>query len=652
MWKKLLGTTLIAAFALSSCTDKDVYQGPKEDEKEFNTFPFSTVQKDVNLNVNYVNGAVQSNVYFEVYDEMPVVESEYGTYTKRQDVNYLFAAYTQEDGTYQGKLELPSYLTKVYIYSPAFFAQTLMEANVVDGSIEATDNTSTDTRTITNTSTPYDSYLVSNRYRNEVWKTWLGTYNLYKNGDINYKYKGKLAATKKDGLYTAHTRIINTHTTCPQEYRGYSDMYVNKDAEVVVTFLGQNTCWTCSLGYYYYKDGEQPKNLNDAHVIMLFPNTQDGNWSNNPNQAKKSAGIDPLTAVQLMYYPNIATGNKEGATTTFPAGYRIGFVLATNGWSNHVGSFSGYKKYRAATSSGLSLNDQGVNFEEPRTAVYRYGDWILTSFEDYMTDENFSDVVITLKSNPVDAITDIPVTNPDEDKTSIDFLKGTYAFEDLWPSQGDYDMNDVVVRYNYGSTFDEKNLIYSESFTFKTFQNIASNQNGLAFRLKTEGNIESTTYSIRQQGEKEFTETTFEYEPQDNVYLLTTNVKENMGTEYKVTVNYSKPISKQSEAQAFIFKNDEDGLRWEVHIPQEMPTSKINKKYFGQGDDASNPNQSIYYVRKGNYPFAFFLSRATESDLSKLLDSANEKTAINLLYSGYDGWVSSNGEKNKDWYKK
>ena len=625
MWKKLLGTTLIAAFALSSCTDKDVYQGPKEDEKEFNTFPFSTVQKDVNLNVNYVNGAVQSNVYFEVYDEMPVAESEYGTYTKRQDVNYLFAAYTKEDGTYQGKLELPSYLTKVYIYSPAFFAQTLMEANVVDGSIKATDNTSTDTRAITKTDYPYDSYLVSNKYGNEVWKTWLGTYNMYKNGDINYKYHGNLAATENDGLYTAHTRIINTHTTCPEEYRGYSDMYVNKDAEVVVTFLGQNTCWTCSLGYYYYKDGEQ---------------------------AKQSAGINPLTAVQLMYYPNIATGSKEGATTTFPAGYRIGFVLATNGWSNHVGGFKGYKKYRAATSSGLSLNDKGVNFEKQRTAVYRYGDWILTSFEDYMTDENFSDVVITLKSNPVDAIDDIPVTNPDEDKTSIDFLKGTYAFEDLWPSQGDYDMNDVVVRYNYGSTFDEKNLIYSESFTFKTFQNIASNQNGLAFRLKTEGNIESTSYSIRQQGEKEFTETTFEYEPQDNVYLLTTNVKENMGAEYKVTVNYSKPISKQSEAQAFIFKNDADGLRWEVHVPQEIPTSKINTKYFGQGDDASKPNQSIYYVRKGNYPFAFFLSRATESDLSKLLDSANEKKAINLLYSGYDGWVSSNGEKNKDWYKK
>ena len=652
MWKKLLRTTLIAALVLSSCTDNDVYKGPKEDEKEFNNFPFSTVQKDVNLNVNYVNGTVQSNVYFEVYDEMPVTESEYGTYIKRQDVDYLFAAYTEEDGTYKGKIELPSYLTKVYIYSPAFFAQTLMEANIVNGNIEVTDNAATETRTITPTKESHDSYLVSNKNGNEVWKAWLGDYDLYKNGDINYKYNGILAATKKDGLYAAHTRIINTQQTCPQEYRGYSDMYVNKDAEVVVTFLGQNTCWTCSLGYYYYKEGEQPADLNEAHVIMLFPNTQDGNWSNNLNLAKKSAGIDPLTAVQLMYYPNIASGSKEGATTAFPKGYRIGFVLATNGWNNHVGGFTGYKKYRAATSSGLSLNDKGENFNGPRTAVYRYGDWILTSFEDYMTDENFSDVVITLKSNPVDAITDIPVTNPDDDKTSIDFLKGIYAFEDLWPNQGDYDMNDVVVRYNYGNTFNEKNQIYSESFTFKTFQNVATNKNGLAFRLLTKGNIKSTTYSIRKEGEKDFTETTFAYEPQENIYLLTENVKDDMGAEYKVTVNYSDPISTQSEAQAFIFKNEADGLRWEMHIPLEVPTSKMNRGYFNQGDDASQISKSIYYVRKGNYPCAFFLSRATESDLSKLLDSANERKAINLLYSGYDEWVTSNGEKNKDWYKK
>lgn len=65
MWKKLLRTTLCAALVLSSCTDNDVYKGPKEDEKEFNNFSFSTVQKGVNLNVNYVNGTVKSNVYLK-----------------------------------------------------------------------------------------------------------------------------------------------------------------------------------------------------------------------------------------------------------------------------------------------------------------------------------------------------------------------------------------------------------------------------------------------------------------------------------------------------------------------------------------------------------------------------------------------------------
>lgn len=165
----------------------------------------------------------------------------------------------------------------------------------------------------------------------------------------------------------------------------------------------------------------------------------------------------------------------------------------------------------------------------------------------------------------------------------------------------------VVVRYNYGNTFNEK-IKYIPNLTFKTFQNVATNKNGLAFRLLTKGNIKSTTYSIRKEGEKDFAETTFTYEPQENIYLLTENVKDNMGAEYKVTVNYSDPISTQSEAQAFIFKNEEDGLRWEMHVPLEVPTSKMNKDYFGQGDDASQISQSIYYVRKGNYPFAFFLS--------------------------------------------
>lgn len=654
----LLTTTL--TFALSSCADKNVYQGPKENDKEFNEFDYETVQSEVNLEVSYLNSEVQANVYFELYDEMPVTPGEYN-YIKRDDVSPLFAAYTDNNSVFNGKVELPAYVKKVYIYTPAFFARTLIETEVINGVIKATDDvTNVDTRLITETNKEYDSYMLTPAtstpaaYKDERWKKWLGSYNKWKNGEIDYVYKGdKLAATKDDNLYTAHTRVINVNKDCPEEYRSYSDMYISKDAEVAVTYLGQNTCWNCSMGYYYYKEGEKPASLKDAHIIMLFPNTQDGQWVNNPGNAKRTAGINRLTPVQLKYYPEIAKGSMENGTNAFPAGYRIGFVLANNAWSNRVSGFTGDNRYRAATSEGLSVNNAGVAFNEPRTAVYKYGDWVMISFEDFTTDHNFSDVVMTMKSNPVDAITDVPEVDPDDDKTTVQpSLKGTFTFEDLWPSKGDYDMNDVMARYSYGKIFDVNNKIYSETFVFKTFANVATNANGLAFRLTSNGTVSSATFAVRKAGETEFKEAQLQYESADNVYILTNNVRDNLGDEYKVTVNYSSPITQQSDAEAFIFKNEDGGKRWEVHLPKHKPTSKMEMSYFGQDDDASKPEQGIYYVRNGSYPFAIFLSGADENDLSKILDKANERTAIEILYSGYSGWVESNGTQNKDWYKK
>lgn len=663
MKKQVLFVLLVALMAITGCMDNDVYKGPKEEpEKEFNDFDFSTVASATSLEVSYLNCGVEAAVYFELYDEMPVVKGEY-SYTKRDDVTPLFAAYTDNHGVFKGNVELPAYLKnkKVYIYTPAFYAQTLIEAETTDGAIVAKDEApgeKADTRVVTSTDKAYDSYMVTDpqstpeAYKNDTrWKTWLGDYDKYKNGEIKYKYKGNLAATD-GGLYTAHTQVFDTNGTCPEEFRSYTDMYVNEKAEVAVTFLGQNTCWNCSMGYYYYKEGEKPASLNQTNVIMLFPNTQDGLWSNATNQAKEAAGIDRGTAVQLKYYPDI--NNPQTGTTTFPAGYRIGFVIANNAWSNRLSSanFQRNNRYRAATSEGLSVNNNGTAYSTPRTAAYKYRDYIMVSFEDYTTDNNFSDIVITMKSNPVDAITDVPVVDPENNRTTANVLKGIYAFEDQWPSQGDYDMNDVLVRHNYEKTFDKDNKIYSEAFIFKTFQNFARNDNGLACRLDYLPANAQVKCEMRKEGETEFTETAFAYEQADKVFLLTDNVKENMGAEYKVTVTYQSPETKEHTAGAFIYKNTADGKRWEVHTPKENPTSRMDCSYFGQEADASKTDQGIYFVREGNYPFAFFLAGATEKDLGKLLDPANESKAIDQLYNGYNGWVTGNGSSNQDWYKK
>ena len=659
--KKQVFPVLLAILALSGCMEKDVYQGPKEEEKEFNEFGFSTVASATPLQVSYLNCGVQASVYFELYDENPVTVGEYND-TKREDVTPLFAAYTGKDGVFKGNVDLPAYLKKVYIYTPAFYAQTLIEAEVTNGSITATDGTASaerTTRVVTGTGDKsYDSYMVTENppkaYSDVRWKTWLGEYDKKMNGDIKYKYSGSnLSVDKNAGLYEAHSQVINVEKECPKELRSSSDLLITEDAEIAVTFLGQNTCWNCSMGYYYYKDNK-PTSLDQVHVIMLFPNTQDGLWSKDTNSATKTAGIDRGTAAQLKYYPNIANNDSTGGTTVFPANYRIGLVIANNAWSNRIPSHSEGNQCRSATSEDLSVNHVGSKIGEPRTAAYGYGDYVMISFEDYVSDKNFSDVVVTMKSNPVEAFVnpDLPVVNPDNNHTTATILKGIYAFEDLWPNEGDYDMNDVLVRHDYEKVFDKENKIYSEAFIFKTFQNYAGNNNGLAFKVNGSTTPSAIKYEIRKAGEKKFSEAQFTREESENVFLLTGNVKENMGAEYKVTFIYGTPITKESSASPFIYKNTTGGKRWEMHIAQEAPTSSMDTSYFGQGQDASKPVENIYFVRKGNCPFAFFLAGANEQDLSELLNRANESTRIDQLYEGYTGWAESNGNKNPGWYKK
>lgn len=652
---------LVVAFVLSSCVE-DVYKGPKEEtgkeNTEYNDFDFSTVASDINLEVSYRNMGVEAAVYFELYDENPVEWTEY-SYKKRTDIEPLYAAYTGEDGVFRGKVDLPSYMKKVYIYTPAFYAQTLIEADVVNGTIVASDDVS-ETRANgedgRRTGGNGVCYMVEGQnhtnYQDARWMDWLGTYT--PEGYVNYEYTGgDLSIENYAELYAVHASVIAEEQDCPEYLRSYSDMYVNEEAEVAVTFLGQNTCWNCSLGYYYYREGQAPSSLDEANVILLFPNTQDGQWGNDPALARKTRGIERGTTVQLKYYPNIAEGSDEGGTTVFPAGYRIGFVLANNAWSERVRGFTGDNLYRSATSEGLSVNNNGVPYGEPRTAVYKYGDVVMISFEDYKDDENFSDVVITMKTNPVNAITDIPEIDPDENTTTTNTLKGMYAFEDLWPDNGDYDMNDVLVRYHYGKTLNIYNEILAETFTFKTFSNYAGNNNGLAFTLPNgiPSDVKEMKYEIKLPGAEDFTQTAFTYEAETNTFLLTDNVKTNMGAEYRVTLNYASPILTESQAQVFIYKPGTGENRWEVHIACEAPTSMMDYSYFGTKDDCSNLDEGLYYVNNTRYPFAFFLAGATETDLSKLLISENESVPVSDLYPEYIGWSESNGTQNADWYK-
>ena len=694
MKKSSLIAVATVLLALSGCSDHSVY-GPQTelDEKEYNSFDFSTINNNVAVNIEYsVN--LEASVFFSIYDQEPGSWVE-NAYVLKDGIQPLYSGWTSEDGTFSATLSLPSYLKKVYVYTPAMFSTRIMEAEVNGSQINvaeknyasqaATRATKENTWGAFITDIDLDdwfdwifnhqsgnnnySYMVAGKtrpaeYNDGNWKDWLVTYNtqgmldkksLIGNNDKKDEdlYLGKQLAGK---LYEVHQAVINVNQKeCPQELRSEYDMLITKEGEIAINFLGGSTCWNSSLGYYVYRDGQKPESLADANVVLVFPNTQDG-FKTKTYNGESTKGVFTGSCVKLKYYPNIASGSQKGATYKFPAGYRIGFVLATNAWSNRIPGWNSNYKVRSATSSGLSVDKDGNKYDVPRTAVYKYTyenkDYIMVSFEDNTHDNNFSDVVFTLTTRAT--IDKIPDVDP---KVEVNELKGIYAFEDLWPAKGDYDMNDVMTKSTYTKLVDSKNNIYEESYTFKTYGNYATLTNGLAVRLDGVSTTDKLEFYVKAVGDEDFSALETTYDATDRVVVLTNDVNTNKGAEYKVKVIHAEnsPVEKETiEAEPFIFRaeNSSDAVAWwEVHLTGYKPTSKMNFGYFNTGDDCSQPDKDIYYVRKGNYPFAFFLAGATDEDLNPMLDPNNESMPIDKLYSGYSDWVTNNGTTNTDWYK-
>ena len=671
--------------------------------EEVNDFTFSTAAEGVSLDVEYTNTGVKAPVYFEVYDTCPVdLNSEKLNYVKLDGVLPILTGYTDANGKYTNTVNLPAYATKLYFYAPAFYARTLIEAEVKDGVVKVTDAVSdasvASAAVLATTADPHYSYVAENcEYKNpakdtywdyQAWKCWLGEYDVYANGAVKYvctnpdllpKDPANLFLTFYEALAPQHNISGSNELWSPgEEFINTQDIYMEKAGPISVTFLGQNTCFNNSIGYYYYAEGKKPATLADAKIIMLFPNTQDGLWEKSRGSGNDyagfSTGMERNTTVQLKYYPKIAEGSKEGETDIFPAGTRIGLVLACNAFSNRLGFAKNMNiKNRSTTTPGLSLDHNGNVIEnEVRSVIFRVDEDVFVGFEEYKDDKNFTDCVLSINTIPSDALVVEKVISRENINITTEETAAVYAFEDLWPYQGDYDFNDVVVDYKRETIYTQGKKI-AESFILKTYQNIAGNQNGLGVQLKRTGSgysdgfqsQGSMTCLIRKKGSDVFEPVEMTYEPKDvngnnrlPVYLITDDVQKDMGAEYKLTFTYNYAIdpdkSMSVEALPFLYRDLENGKRWEVHISKEKPTFKMDESLFGVGDDASKSNSDQVFIRKGKgrYPFAIRLEGATVEDVKPLLDPANEMKRIDQTYPKYNLWCDKyfNAEY-ADWYK-
>ena len=695
---------LILIFSLVSCIDKSKYDpsyDPSEDEaasKVPNSFDFSTIQK-VNLSVDYSAYKTYGPVFFSIYTENPFITMEGLPDDEwNENVTPIYEDYTEANGKFNAVVELPTYATHLYIATGNFFTgMMLLEADVKNGAAsviaekqlvaesrggtraEGPGESTDDLSALNLTNIIEDNGTITDQKLYKDWKNWLGTWNSA-SGHPDYLLDKTTADPQlvisdeeMEGLYAAVSTAFVSGSTINNEYCSYPDLLLEKDAEVTFTALGSSTCWNSSLGYYYYTDDNKPTKPSDINIIMLFPNTQDGQWANakarNLRSYRGNIGINRGDVVQLMYYPNIAKNDKSGATKVFPKGTRIGFILKTQAWSLHgkdysldIGAFSGEKKYNCwcTTTDGLSYgkklpSDTGGKYQNPdglsRGAKFSYktenGDtYTLISFEDAMDDLDFDDLIFALK--PVGVFAPVPEIENKKSSTT-----GVYAFEDLWPMKGDYDLNDAVVNAKHEKEFDTNGKIIKETFYLTTYQNYVELTSGLGLTLNTQVNPKTIAMKKIPNGSTEAEAATFAKE--GNVYYLTDNIKGEIGTTYILELTYGSALSssdKKASIKPFIYRSEGD-QNWEVHIPMEAPTAKMNTSYFGQNDDCSDPAKGLYFVRQGNYPFAFYLDGANIDVFKEtILKRENESKPIDELFPYFFEWSTSGGTTHQDWYIK
>jgi len=190
--------------------------------------------------------------------------------------------------------------------------------------------------------------------------------------------------------------------------------------------------------------------------------------------------------------------------------------------------------------------------------------------------------------------------------------------------------------------------VNKQIFYLTTYQNYVDLISGLALKLVTKTAPSKIITKKMVPGKAA---TTVNYTVDGNYYYLTEDITAELGTTYIFELQYSTSIGMENLAavQPFIYRPEADGKQWELHIPYEAPSPKMNTSYFGTEADCSSGNR--YFVRKGNYPFAFYLENGkAEYFKDNILKRENENVHIDNFFPEFMQWSVSKGKINADWY--
>jgi LruC domain-containing protein len=646
MKKLIFSLMMIASLALTGCVSDNNSEptNPKQDEAQ--TFDFATT-KTVNLNVNY-NVSSSSAIMFKVYSEDPYKADANGKVTFDSSVNAIASGFTSDNGKYSKNIVIPAAVSEVYVYTYYLGAAKLMKAEV-SGNTVTLDSKTNAVDCLGNAYTDVESVASQTSARTlstaaEMgYKTWL-SWNNY--GRISSSYVTSVG----DGFNSYDLYNVSKVLQAGENHEKYAlstDFYVSKDANVVLRYLGSDAADNSTMGFYCYKGTTAPTDPNDLIKVIAFPSTAENEYY--------SVGAYSGEAIQLEFWDETTSKWSK----VFPAGYTIGFFLADNGfaYAKKGGSFSeGYGVRYSTTKYNTDGKTHTAAFDMKQTNGSNVR---VLSFEDRAANEadfDYNDVVFTITSNPIDALGPVPEVDPSKDEvTTVTNYKGILAYEDLWPNKGDFDLNDVVVKYNSDITIGSNdNGVIKTVDTYTLMFTGAEYDNNFCVELPgvKASDIESCVVTGANAGKgllNPGSSNNAVIEVFENAKsLIGRNIHKEMS--FTVTTTFkNRPTSLTAPYNPFIVP----GITTyeEVHLVNYTPSSLFTNaaSILGTHDDLSVPSEGKYYITSGMYPFAIHMPNVT--DLGDFLDGSKYETkAINVAFPKYIGWVTSEGQENKDWY--
>lgn len=250
----------------------------------------------------------------------------------------------------------------------------------------------------------------------------------------------------------------------------------------------------------------------------------------------------------------------------------------------------------------------------------------------------------------------------------------TVAFEDNWPFVGDNDMNDLVVRmrtevHKNSSGVTQVNIdgyivaagaLYKNGFGIRLpgVPSSAVDTDNLEFEISTTGSDESPLEANRREAIFIIAENVFQHVtpgPSCDFYRSEFECGADLEFKFSLTVPFIEPQTVELSGlfDPFLFATpgefhgahfiEPPGRSYEVHLKNQSPTEAFDRSLFaGVGQDASNPDQGLYFLTDSGMPWALEVGNDWRHPY--------EYVEISAAYPDFPAFATSGGTENQDWY--